>query len=142
LDKEKAMWWLDMWLSIANLVMQKWFEESRLLFTLVKFVVGLFVLTFVFYIAGVLVVGRKRALFSDAFVISLLGTIIEAVCTLFFPLWIGILLSLLVWLLLIRHYYETGWLGAIAVGILAVIVLVVVGILLEMLWVFISAYFL
>jgi len=131
-----------MWLSIANLVMQKWFEESRLLFTLVKFVVGLFVLTFVFYIAGVLVVGRKRALFSDAFVISLLGTIIEAVCTLFFPLWIGILLSLLVWLLLIRHYYETGWLGAIAVGILAVIVLVVVGILLEMLWVFISAYFL
>jgi len=119
-----------MWLSIANLVMQKWFEESRLLFTLVKFVVGLFVLTIVFYIAGVIVVGRKRALFSDAFVISLLGTIIEAVCTLFFPLWIGMLLSLLVWLLLIRHYYETGWLGAIAVGILAIIVFVVVVIIL------------
>jgi len=130
-----------MWLSIANLVMQKLFED-RLLFTLVKFVVGLFVLTFVFYIAGVIVVGGKRALFSDAFVISLMGTIIEAVCTLFFPLWIGILLSLLVWLLLIRHYYETGWLGAIAVGILAVIALVVVGILSEKLWVFVSGYFL
>lgn len=135
------MWWLGMWLSIANLVMQKLFED-RLLFTLVKFVVGLFVLTFVFYIAGVIVVGGKRALFSDAFVISLMGTIIEAVCTLFFPLWIGILLSLLVWLLLIRHYYETGWLGAIAVGILAVIALVVVGILSEKLWVFVSGYFL
>lgn len=47
----------------------------------------------------------------------------------FFPV-IGILLSLLVWLVLIRHYYETGWLGAIAVGILAIIVYVVVLIIL------------
>jgi len=32
-------------------------------------------------------------------------------------------------LLLIRHYYETGWLGALAVGILAVIVMIVLGFL-------------
>lgn len=94
-------------------------------FQIIKFFVGLIVMTFVFYIAGIIVVGRKRALFSDAFVIALLGTIIGSIISFFFP-FIGILLSLLVWLLLIRHYYETGWLGAIAVGILAIIIEIVV----------------
>jgi hypothetical protein len=37
-----------------------------------------------------------------------------------------LLLSVFVWLLLIKRLYETGWLGAIAVGILALIVFVVV----------------
>jgi len=118
----------------ANQIMQKWlgFEFSRLWFALTVFIVNLIVMTFVFYIAGIIVVGRKRALFSDAFVISLLGSIIGALCTLFFPV-IGILLALLVWLVLIRHYYETGWLGAIAVGILAIIIYVVVLIILAIL---------
>jgi len=44
----------------------------------------------------------------------------------FFPPLVGLILSLIIWLLLIRRYYETGWLGALAVGILAVIVSVVV----------------
>jgi len=48
------------------------------------------------------------------------------ICLLFFPTIIGLFLALLVWLLLIRHYYETGWLGALAVAILAVIIFVVV----------------
>lgn len=61
--------------------------------------------------------------------ISLLGTIIGAICNLFFPV-IGIFISLLVWLVLIRHYYETGWLGAIAVGILAIIIEIVVMVIL------------
>ena len=68
---------------------------------------------------------EKRALLSDAFVISLLGTILGSICTLFIPL-IGVILSFIVWLLLIRHYYETGWLGALAVAILAVIIYIVV----------------
>jgi len=72
------------------------------------------------------VVGGRRALFSDAFLISLLGTIVGNICLLFFPPVIGLILSLVVWLLLIRHYYETGWLGALAVAILAVIIFVVI----------------
>jgi len=126
------MWLFASKAFIASLIAQKWFEFSRLWFVLTLFIVNLIVMTFVFYIAGIIVVGRKRALFSDAFVISLLGSIIGALCTLFFPV-IGILFALLVWLLLIRHYYETGWLGAIAVGILAIIVYVVVLIILAIL---------
>jgi len=96
-----------------------------MMFALIAFIVNLIVMTGVFYVAGVIVVGKKRALLSDAFVISLLGTILGTICTLFIPL-IGAIVSFIVWLLLIRHYYETGWLGAPAVAILAVIIYVAV----------------
>ena len=100
---------------------------------LFAFIIGLIVLTIIFYIAGRVVVGGKKALFSDAFVISLLGTIVMNVCLYFFHPLVGAILSLIVWLLLIRHYYETGWLGAIAVGLMAVIVSIVIAILLGIL---------
>lgn len=100
---------------------------------LFSFIVGLIVLTLVFYIAGRVVVGGKRALLSDAFVISLLGTIVASILGLFLSQWIGLILSLVVWLLLIRHYYETGWLGSLAVAIMAVIIYIVILILLFLL---------
>ncbi len=108
--------------------------QADLLFAVISFIINLIVMTIVFYVAGVIVVGKRRALFSDAFVISLLGTVVGNICLLFFPPLIGLILSLLIWLLLIRHYYETGWLGALAVAILAVIVYVVVLVILAILF--------
>jgi len=106
----------------------------------VRFIVNLIVLTIVLYAAGFLVVGKKRAQFLDAFVIALLGTVISTFFMVFLseiPLLrldgrritigagLGLILSFLGYLLLIRHYYETGWLGALVVAIMAVIVFVV-----------------
>ncbi|KPV64209.1 MAG: hypothetical protein AOA66_0389 [Candidatus Bathyarchaeota archaeon BA2] len=109
----------NVWLQIHS--------QAELLPAMISFIIHLTVMTIVFYVAGVIVVGKRRALFSDAFVISLLGIIVGDICILFFrPQLIGLILSLFVWLLLIRHYYETGWLGALAVAILAVIVYLVV----------------
>jgi hypothetical protein len=116
----------DLWLQI--------FGQTELFFAVVIFIVNLVVMTIVFYLAGIIVVGKRRALLSDAFVISLLGTIVSSICSLFFPPVIGLILSLLVWLLLIRHYYETGWMGALAVAVLAVIIYVVVWIILAFLF--------
>ena len=125
-----------MWLfTFLNLIFGSVMQGPRVepwLFQIIRFVVSLFVLTVVFYIAGIIVVGREQALFSDAFVIALLGVIARGIISFLLPLFpfIGLILSLLVWLVLIRHYYETGWLGAIAVGILAVIVEIVVMVIL------------
>jgi len=105
-------------------------EKYLLLFAITAFIVRLITLTVVLYIAGIVVVGKRRALFSDALVISLLGTVVGIICDLFFQSsLIGAILSLLVWLLLIRYYYETGWLGALAVGILAVIIAVILSLI-------------
>jgi len=106
----------------------------------VRFIVNLIVLTIVLYVAGFIVVGKKRAQFLDAFVIALLGTVISTFFIVLLPdipllkfdgrkitigAGLGLILSFLGYLLLIKHYYETGWLGALAVAIVAVIVFVV-----------------
>ena len=123
--------------SLIDFMGGKWWlqipGQAELVFAVISFIINLIVMTIVFYVAGVIVVGKRRALFSDAFVISLLGTVVSNICVLFFPPIIGLILSLLIWLLLIRHYYETGWLGALAVAVLAVIISVVVFVILAFL---------
>lgn len=118
------------------------------LLELIRFILNLIVLTVVLYVAGFIVVGKKRAQFSDAFVIALLGTVISTFFTVFLPeipllefdgtkltigAGLGLILSFISYLLLIKHYYETGWLGALAVAIVAVIVFVVFSVILALL---------
>lgn len=107
---------------------------TELLFSIISFTIIFVVLSVVFYLAGLVVVGGRRALFRDAFAISVLGTLVLIICFSVFSFEIAIVLSLIAWLLLVRHYYETGLLGSIAVGlmsiIVAVVILVVLGILL------------
>jgi len=121
---------------------------TRLLLEFIAFIIRLLVLTTVFYVAGVLIVGKKRALYGDAFIIALLGTVISTFFMAVLPglviftfdshkfglgSGLGLLISFFVYLLLIRHYYETGWLGALAVSILAVVVFVVLALVLAFL---------
>lgn len=105
-----------------------------ILFTLVWLFLELLVLTVVLYVAGLIVVGKKRALFSDAFIISLLGTVLSTLFAVLLPGWIALFVSILVWLILIKHLYETGWLGALAVGILVIIIYLAILILLALIF--------
>ncbi|MDH7607137.1 MAG: hypothetical protein QHH12_05165 [Candidatus Bathyarchaeota archaeon] len=61
-------------------------EGLTLIFALVWFFVELFILAVVLYLAGLIVVGKKRALLSDAFIISLLGTVLSTLFTIFHTL--------------------------------------------------------
>ncbi|MFA5365075.1 MAG: hypothetical protein WC325_07855 [Candidatus Bathyarchaeia archaeon] len=108
-------------------------DWGELLFSTVSFVTLLVVLSVVFYLAGVIIVGRGRALFKDAVAVSVLGTLVLIVCLTVFSLEVAVVLSLVAWLLLVRHYYETGLLGSVAVGLTSVFVSVVVLVLLGLL---------
>ena len=122
--------------SIAALTLDTLLEPSGLtevLFFIISFAIIFAVLSVVFYLAGTVVVGRSRASFKDAFAISVLGTLVLIVCLSVFRLEVAMVLSLIVWLLLVRHYYETGFLGSIAVGLTSVIVAVVILVILNML---------
>jgi hypothetical protein len=108
-------------------------EDYRLIFSLTLFFVSLLALTIVLYLAGLLVVGKKRALLSDAFMISLVGTVLSTVFFMFIPYrLIALFLGIVTWLLLIKRLYKTGWIGAIGVGILAVIIFLAVTVLLAL----------
>ena len=118
-----------------------------ILVAIAVFLIQVLILSVVIYIAGLMVVGGKRATFGDAFKISLLGTVlgglIYAAISFFVPL-LGLIVYILIWLALIKQYFETGWLNALAIGILAVIVwialIIIVGLLLAipltLLWFF------
>lgn len=108
-------------------------EGLRLVFSLALLFVNLLVLAVVLYLAGLVVVGKKRALFSDAFIISFLGTVLSTLFFMFISYhWMALVLSIFVWLLLVKRLYETGWLGATAVGILAIIIFLAVTVLLAL----------
>ncbi|MCS7095917.1 MAG: hypothetical protein N3F10_02535 [Candidatus Bathyarchaeota archaeon] len=107
----------EFWIRIAGNVM----------FGVLWFIIELLILTLVLYIAGRAVVGEKRAKISDAFIVALLGTVLSSLFTIFIPYGlIAVLLSILVWLLLIKRLYETSWLGALAVGILAIMIFIAI----------------
>jgi hypothetical protein len=121
--------------SIAALMVDTLLEPSGLteiLFFILSFAIIFAVMSVVFYLAGNVVVGRSRANFKDAFAISVLGTLVLIVCVSVFILEVAMVLALIAWLLLVRHYYETGFLGSIAVGLTSVIVAAVILVVLDM----------
>ena len=95
---------------------------TDVVFAIISFAVIFAVLSIVLYLAGNIVVGRKRTSFKDAFTISVLGTLVLIVCSSVFRFEIASVLSLIAWLLLVRYYYETDILGSIAVGAASVVV--------------------
>ena len=96
---------------------------GTLLGFIVLFIIYLIVIGFVLWLAGEIVVGR-RVTFGEALAIAGVGTFLVGASIAFLGL-IGLLLGLVVFLLLVKHYFKTGWLGAIGVGIMAIVVLVV-----------------
>jgi len=104
---------------------------TNILFSVISFAIILTILSVVFYLAGIVVVGKDRVLFKDAFAISAFGTLVLIVCVSVFRLEVAMVMSLIAWLLLVRHYYETGVLGSIAVGLTSVIVAVVILVILS-----------
>jgi hypothetical protein len=110
-------------------------EIVSLAFSLTLFFINLLVLTIVLYFAGLIVVGKKRALLSDAFIVSLLGTVLSTLFLMLIPYHlVSLFLFIFVWLLLVKRFYETGWLSAIAVAILTVIIFLSVMIIVALLF--------
>jgi hypothetical protein len=108
-------------------------EDFRLIFSLTLFFVNLLILTIVLYLAGLVIIGKKRALLTDAFLISLLGTALSTVFFIFIPYrLLALFLSTVTWLLLIKRLYKTVWIGAIGVGILAIAMFLAVAVLLAL----------
>jgi hypothetical protein len=92
---------------------------------LIQIVVGTVVLAPVLWLAGRALVGKEKAKFLDAIWIVLLGTVIGAVVGAFGGL-VAAVIMFIVWLALIKHFFDCGWLMAFAIAIIAVIIFVVI----------------
>jgi hypothetical protein len=108
---------------------------------LIQIVVEVIILAPVLWIAGRLLAGKDKAKFTDAIWIVVLGVILGAVANYVFGIlnigglvgWlIATLAVFIIWLALIKHFFDCGWLKAFAIAVLAVIILVVIVVILAL----------
>ena len=101
---------------------------------LASIIVNIIVLSPALWISGRLLAGKDKAKFTDALWIVVLGTVIGAVFQYLFQEGIIVLIILLViWLGLVKHFFDTGWLRALVIAIVAVIIWFVIMIILAVL---------
>jgi hypothetical protein len=101
--------------------------------TLISVVVGIIVMAPVLWIAGRLLVGASKAKFTDAIVIVVLGSVVGAVISAVLSGFIGALVQIVVYLFLIKKYYECSWLKALAVAVVTVVIFAIVALILGVL---------
>jgi hypothetical protein len=109
--------------------------EIDLIALAISIIIRIIVLSPVLWIAGRALAG-KNAKFTDTIWIVVLGTIVGAVFEALFAGVLGLLSSIIVffiWLALVKHFFDTGWLRAFAVVILVVIIYVIIAIILAFL---------
>jgi hypothetical protein len=103
--------------------------EISLIALAVHIIVNVIVLSPVLWIAGRLLAGKDKAKFTDALWIVVLGTLIGAVFQALLEGILGLLGSivmLIIWLALVKHFFDTGWLKALAIAIIAIIIYIII----------------
>jgi len=104
--------------------------DSLLVNLFIQLVVNIFVLMPVFWISGRLLAGKEKAKFTDALWIVILGTVIQAALGYFLTGLIASLIVLVIWLALVKHFFDCGWLRAVVISVVAVLILIAIAVVL------------
>ena len=97
---------------------------------LIDLVIKIVVLAPAFWLAGKALAG-ENAKFLDAVWIVILGTLIGSIFSYFEIIGvIALIIQLIIWLGLVKHFFDTDWIKAFVISVLAVIIIIVVGFIL------------
>jgi hypothetical protein len=84
----------------------------------------------ILWLSGRTIVGAAKAKLMDAVWIVLLGIIIGTALGFFIHGIVSFIIMLIIWLALVKHFFDCGWLSALVITIFAVIIFAVVTIIL------------
>ena len=101
--------------------------DSAIVSLIIQVIVNIIVLAPVLWISGRLLAGKDKAKFTDALWIVVLGTVISTIFQGIFEL--GIISSIILFIILlglVKHFFDTGWLKALIIAIVAVIIWIVI----------------
>jgi hypothetical protein len=112
---------------------------TSLLVTIIGLIILWIIVSIPVWLAGKAVTGGK-ATFGEAMIATLFGPIVYAVTLIIVDYFLGaligstayiiaLILALIAWIWVYKASFKTGWLGAIAVAILAWIIFVVISII-------------
>ena len=97
---------------------------------LIHIIINVILLSPVLWLAGRALAGKQRAKFTDALWIVVVGTVVGTILGGLFSGLIAAVIQLIVWLLIVKHFFDCGWLKALAISILTVIFFIVIAIVL------------
>lgn len=95
---------------------------------LINIIVSTIVVSPALWLSGRIVVGKEKAKFKDAVITVVIGTIVGGVFGALISGIIAAFIQLIIWLALVRQYFECGWGAALGISILAVIIFGVVAV--------------
>ena len=93
---------------------------------LLQVVIVTIILAPVLWIAGRIFAGKDKAKFTDALWIAFLGTVIGGLVGAFVGGLVAGAIMLIVWLALVKHFFDCGWLKAFLIAIAAVIIFAII----------------
>ena len=99
---------------------------------LIQIVIAIIVIAPVLWLVGRSLAGKDKAKFTDAIWIVVLGIVIGAIVSYFVGGLIAAVIMFFVWLGLIKHFFDCGWLKALAIAIIAVIIFIIIAFLLAL----------
>ncbi len=106
--------------------------EVDLVALLINIIVNTIIISPALWLSGRAIAGKEKAKFTDAIWIVVLGTVISTLFGAFlssiidFSGIIAAIILLLLWLGLVKHFFDCGWLKAFVISILAVIIFIVI----------------
>jgi hypothetical protein len=108
---------------------------------LISVIVNTIIISPVLWLSGRALVGKEKAKLTDAIWIVVLGTVIGTFFSAYFSGIIATIILLIIWLALVKHFFDCGWLKALAISIIAVIffviivaILAIIGIAIAVIW--------
>jgi hypothetical protein len=131
-----------------TLILDSVLPSGTTLLDLLIIIIGLVILWIIVsipaYIAGKIVTAGKST-FGEAMLATLFGPIVYAIVLVGVSFFLGaiigngayilaLILALIAWVGVYKSTFRTGWLGAIAIGILAVIIFIILGIIIAALF--------
>ena len=105
--------------------------DSVLIELVITLIFNIAIVAPVLWIAGRLLAGKQNAKFTDALWIVIIGTVIFYAAGYFLQdvfgsVILSYLILLVIWLALVKHFFDCGWLKALAISIIAVIIAAVI----------------
>ena len=105
-------------------------DTTTILYVVISIVVNVLVNSLFVWLAGRALVGADKAKFTDAVWIVVLGSVIGAILGAFFSGIVGAIISFVIWLALIKHFFDCGWGKAFLIAILAAVIQIIIGFIL------------
>lgn len=93
---------------------------------LIQIVIAIIIIAPILWLVGRAIAGKQNAKFTDAIWIVVLGIVIGSIVGWLIGGIISSIIMFFVWLALIKHFFDCGWIKAFAIALVAVIVFVII----------------